>query len=478
MTRPRAALQVALRSMRHALPAFLLLPLSCSAETTPTPSSACGACESSAGSSASSETDGAVLCPEGGCEGACDDHVRYPRDRTHSPLPCVVAERLRALSAIDPSLREDTFMKVGDSISATHEFLHCFETEDVNLSATGHGALEAVRQQFLVGRIDDKSPFTRQSLATRVGMTARWALDGSLPPVEQEKRAATPRYALVMFGTNDVQFGGPTAAADMKYEFMARNMRELIDWHLERGIAPVLYSIPPYDGAYAAIRQVVPSYNAILRALAEHRLIPFVDYYREMVGLPNQGLRDDGVHPSADYVRLCNFDESGLQLGYNVRNLLTLQALDRLWSVTRAESPRRALDERGAPPLPGRGSAEDPFVIDGMPFGDMRQPSRGGFPASLSGACEAGAGDVRRVSYRVVLEQATPLRLVAIGFENARVRITTAHGEAPTCPSQRALVEATFPAGSHEIHLDVVRPAGGEAVLMVDRCADDDERCL
>lgn len=462
----------------YAAIALSFFPLSCAPGTDPVASSGCGACEDRVGSPVPSDTEGAVPCPELACESACDEDVRYPRDQTHSPMPCVVAERLRALEAIDPSLRDDSFMKVGDSISATHEFLHCFETEALDLESTGHGELEDVRAHFLAAAIEGTSPFARRSLATQVGMTARWALDGNPPPVEQEKAVMTPRFALVMFGTNDVQFGGPTADADVKYEFMANDMRALLDWHLERGTLPVLYSIPPYDGAYASIRQVVPTYNTLLRAMAEHRLIPFVDYYREMVDLPDQGLRDDGVHPSADYVRLCNFDENGLKLGYNLRNLLTLQALDRVWRVTREEEPARALDESGAPPLEGRGSAEDPFVIDGLPFGDMRQPSRGGSEADLSGACEAAAGEARRVSYRVVLEQPTPLRLVALGFEGARVRITTAHGERPTCPAARALVEETFPAGSHDILLDVIRPAGGEAVLVVDRCADDDERCL
>lgn len=461
----------------YALFALLLLPLACSPGTTDVASGGCGACDDSTVSPAPFEDEGAEVCLGDECAAACDEHVRYPRDQTHSPLPCVVAERLRALSAIDPTLRDDSFMKVGDSISATHEFLSCFETEELDLDDTGHGALEDVRQHFLATEIEGASPFARTSLATQVGMTARWALDGDPPPVEREKATMTPRYALVMFGTNDVQFGGPTAAADVKYDFMASHMRELLDWHLQRGVVPVLYSIPPYDGRFPEIRQVVPTYNALLRAMAEHRQVPFVDYYREMKDLPNQGLRDDGVHPSADYIRLCNFDEDGLQLGYNVRNLLTLEALDRVWRVTREDDPARALDDEGAPPLAGDGSEEDPFVVDGLPFGDMRHPSRGGEARSFSGACEASAGDARRVSYRLVLEEATPLRLVAIGFGDARVRVTTAHGAAPTCPSGTALVEDTFPAGTHDILLDVVRPDGGEAVLVVDRCAADDARC-
>src|SRR5690606_38717093 len=132
----------------------------------------------------------------------------------HSPLTCEVAERLRSLAARGPELDDASFMKVGDSISATHEFLHCFETEDFDLASTGHESLDAARGHFSSLSIEDTTPFSRLSAAARVGMTARWALDGAPPPVARELTTMSPRYALVMYGTNDVQFGGPSAPAD------------------------------------------------------------------------------------------------------------------------------------------------------------------------------------------------------------------------------------------------------------------------
>lgn len=458
--------------------AFLVISLACAPTSSEQDSGSCVTCEGSAQRPVTPDSAAVEDCPGSeDCAASCDTLVRYPSDATHSPLSCAVAERLRAVAARGPALRDDSFMKVGDSISATHEFLHCFSTEDFDLADTGHGALQPAREHFSGAEIQGTTPFARLSAAARVGMTARWALEGRPPPVALEMTTMSPRYALVMYGTNDVQFGGPTAPANVKYEFMAKHMLELLDWHLERGVIPVLYSIPPYDGRSAEIRQLVPTYNAVLRAMAEHRQIPFVDYHREMIGLPNQGLRDDGVHPSADYVRLCNFDADGLQLGYNVRNLLTLQALDRVWRVTRDSAPETSLDESRALPLAGTGSEAQPYLVDGLPLGDMWNPTRGGQEIELGAACEAGPGAVRRVRYQVSFDEPTPLRIVALGFRDARVRITTTNGAAPACPAATALVERTFPAGTHSISLDVVRPAAGEAVLVMDRCTPDDVRC-
>jgi hypothetical protein len=78
----------------------------------------------------------------------------------------------------------------------------------------------------------------------------------------------------------------------------------------------------------------VARFNAEIAALAENRALPLWNFWRQMVepGVPDQGLSDDGVHPSA----LCppctaiDFRPAGLRYGYDLRNLGALRVLDRL----------------------------------------------------------------------------------------------------------------------------------------------------
>jgi hypothetical protein len=53
-----------------------------------------------------------------------------------------------------------------------------------------------------------------------------------------------------------------------------------------------------------------------------------------MLSLPNNGLSDDGIHPSwppGEYSDAARFTGNNLQYGYTVRNFTALQALDAVW---------------------------------------------------------------------------------------------------------------------------------------------------
>jgi hypothetical protein len=433
------------------------------------------------GQAAANSTEGAS--PDAGCDGeecsAFCGPARYPGDTVHSPLPCVLAERLRAFRAAHPERDGAVFMKVGDSISATHEFLHCFETEALELEQTGHEHLAAAHRHFRAGRIGETTPYDRQSLAAEVGQTASWALEGAPSPFAKEASATNAAYSLIMFGTNDMNYRGAAASPLEKFPWMARHLRAVVDESLEQGVLPVLYAIPPYRGLEPLVTYLTPSYNAIVRALAESRQIPLVDYYTPMLALPDAGLRDDGVHPSADYVRLCNFDEEGLRYGYNLRNLLTLEVLDRLWQVTRAHDPVLGLEAPSLPPLAGTGSLERPFVVPAsdLPFADLRLPTTGGAEAALAGGCET-EGTTRRVAFRISLAEDTPLRVLAIGFGGAAVRLVVdSAAPAPACPAEAALISGQLAAGVHDLVVEAAVPVGGEALLLLAPCHADDPRC-
>src|SRR5690606_37397774 len=82
-----------------------------------------------------------------------------------------------------------------------------------------------------------------------------------------------------------------------------------------------------------ASRLKVPRFNAVIRAVAQHRRIPLLDLHWALSMLPNEGLAKDGIHPSVYRVgglsRPCDFSKAGLEHGFNVRNLRSIEALHR-----------------------------------------------------------------------------------------------------------------------------------------------------
>jgi hypothetical protein len=413
---------------------------------------------------------------------ACvEDFTRYPAGRTHSPLTCAVTENLRSIAARNPTARERVFMKVGDSISATHEFLHCFETTNPNLAGQGYAHLDGARAWFAGQSIAGTTSFARESQATMLAQTAQWAMSGAPSPLERELSTMNPRYALVMFGTNDIGYGGHTASAAVKFPWMYEHITALVDAISDRGVVPVMYSIPPYDGIHPEHRHLVPAWNVVLRAFAEGRQLPFIDYHREMLQLPDWGLRSDGVHPSSDYGWLCDFSAStGLVWGYNLRNLLTLQALDRVWQVSAPAAPREAWDEVGAAPVAGSGAVFDPRVIDGLPFAELRDlrhsrhtslTSYGGCGQTLSGA---------EIVYRVTLPAATPLRVMALHSPLVDARVAWLSGPSGSQCQRMAdvMLRGTFPAGTHYFSIDAAGTAQeGEVLFLAAPCHPEDTRC-
>lgn len=373
-------------------------------------------------------------------------------------------------------------MKVGDSISAGHEFMSCFETETFSLSAVGYGDLVPAHAWFLETDVGGTSSYARRGFAAVASKTADWALRGTPPPVEQELLALNPRYALLMYGTNDMGYGGFDASAAVKFPWMYENIVELVDWIVARGVIPILYSIPPYTGQYPELRDLISSWNVVLRAVAEGRQLPFVDYYSEMLQLPDYGLRSDGVHPSADYISLCNFDaETGLIWGYNLRNLLSLQALDRVWQVTTTTPARDAWDGAGAPALAGSGTPASPRVVDSLPFAELRD-LRGGASSAL-GSYGGGCGVTLSgadVVYRVDLPSPTRLRVMALHASGVDVDVAwLTSTSAGSCVSAGdVMLRGTFAAGTHYFALDAPSAADeGEVVFLVAPCDPTDGRC-
>ena len=280
--------------------------------------------------------------------------VSYPSDRTLSPITPSVAAHLRAIGT---GGRPDVFAKVGASATASESFLHCFAGTRVDLA--GRGELQPALDFFLGGDAAGTTPFDRTSLSAVSGMSAGWAISGDPSPLESELAAIDPRLAVVMYGTNDIQMRNLPAYAD--------NLLTLADELIAAGVVPALTTIMPRDDD-AAADALVPRYNAVVRAVAQARQVPLIDFHRELLPLPDHGLGPDDIHPSVYRVdgaaRPCVLTAEGLRYGYNIRNLITLQTLARM---------RDALDGRPAP------DAEPPAkprgVIEALPFVDSGDTS-------------------------------------------------------------------------------------------------------
>lgn len=232
----------------------------------------------------------------------------YAEGKLHSDLDADVLDHLREVRARGRGAA-DAFVKVGDSITVSPAFLRCLGSSPV-----ADPALEETRTFFT------RTSWERQSLASTVGWRTSQPIAGNPSPLDREIAAMRPSYAVVMLGTNDTYAGSaPT---------FARNLRRVVDALEEEGVVPVLSTIPQRAGATA--NAAVPAMNLAVRKVAAEARVPLVDYHLALEEVPNHGLSRDGVHPFASGSGACDFSSRGLRGGYNVRNRVTLEALDRV----------------------------------------------------------------------------------------------------------------------------------------------------
>jgi hypothetical protein len=235
--------------------------------------------------------------------------------------------------------RAGVFAKIGDSITASPSFLQALACRTPRLGVWSElrGTLEFFGQTAVPRGAEDaqcpiSNSYSRLGLAAVGGWRAADALSPreslpecqGLPAVSCELQVLRPSVALIMFGTNDLE----TFTA---VEFR-RDLAHVVRLVSGAGTIPVISTIPPR--AQPRFSPRVARFNAEIAALAENRALPLWNFWRQMTepGVPNSGLSDDGVHPSA----LCppctavDFRPGGLRYGYALRNLGALLVLDRL----------------------------------------------------------------------------------------------------------------------------------------------------
>ena len=412
--------------------------------------------------------------------------ARYPPDQVLSPITPVVADELRAIAAAVPGRDAHVFMKAGASGTVSPNLLHCFAGLPgafYTVELGGETDLEATIDHFRAGDAAGTTPFDRPTLCAQVGKTAAWALGGSPSPLESEIAAVDPRFAVVNYGTNDMQMG--TTYRSALFPFFA-NHSTLVDRLLAEGIVPLVSGLGPRGDSIAAARWV-PTYDAVTRAIAEARQVPYLDMFVAYADLPGLGLSGDGLHGNV-YVdggiaKPCVFDALGLEHAYNTRNLYTLRAFDRMRRVVLDGEPA---PDAPTPPVAGSGTAVDPFVVDRLPFTHTADTSTStdsaidAYPACDSGQDESGPERV----YRFELEADTALRIVVLDRNGVDVDLHLL-GDSPdpgSCLERRdRIIERALPAGVYHVVVDSFVAGGvaaaGPYTLVVLACEPGDPDC-
>lgn len=402
----------------------------------------------------------------------------YPSDRTQSPVTPYVVARMNEVLAVNPTSRRDLFMKVGDSISASTRFLHCFADGEAELGS--HGALQPTLDAYASATVEGTTSFDRVSASVESGRTASWAMNGDPSPLEQELTALDPALAVVMFGTNDIGWFSPDHLHTLSWYH--GHMFDLVDTLIGAGVVPILSTLPPRDDN-AALDAWIPTFNAVIRGMAQGRQVPLVDFHRELVSLQDHGLSPDGVHPNA-YTGggdACSLSPEGLAFGYNVRNWITLTALDRVRrSVIAGDG---ALDDT-APVLAGLGTIDDPFVVSSHPFVDVRDTTQATSDSLDVYGCSSADESGPEYVYR--LEVSEPVRMRAVVLDRGQVDVDVhllgeTVSESSCLARGDTMVEEALSPGVYHLVLDTYVSGGqaltGEFLLAVLTCAPGDPAC-
>jgi len=405
----------------------------------------------------------------------------YASDRIVSRLTPYVVDQLRTIAATDPQRADDVFMKVGASGTVSQRLLYCFADDDqsrYSLELDGRGHLMPTIEHFRAGDASGTTPFDRPTAAARSGMSAVWAITGTPSPLDTEIDAINPRFALINYGTNDMQRG--TTPQTALFPFYS-NFTQLVDQVIAAGIIPIVTGLNPRSDSARAARWV-PTYNAVSRGVAQARQVPYVDLYLANVNLPSMGLVSDGIHGnvySDGRTQPCVFDAAGLEFNYNVRNLVSLEVLHELVAtvVDGAAAP-----DTSASTQVGDGSPGAPFEIGGLPFTHAADTSQSmhsnidGYPTCDSGQDESGP----EYLYRFNLPSSTRLRILVLDGGGVDIDLHLLNTSGECVERNDKIIQGTFAAGDYALSLDTYvsgGPRSGAYQVVLLECEANDADC-
>ncbi|HUQ00903.1 MAG TPA: GDSL-type esterase/lipase family protein [Kofleriaceae bacterium] len=410
--------------------------------------------------------------------------TRYPPSVIRSPVTEAVAVRLRVIAERGAATqRADVFAKIGDSHTVSTSFLHCFAGAAGSpyvIDLAGRDAvLMPTLDRFRTGTVGATTPFDRASLAAMIGRSASWALAGSPSPLQQELAATTPAYAFVAYGSNDMELGTTHASALPGFW---NNLSRVLDEVAAAGAVPIVVGLPPRSDMDTAARWV-PTYDAVTRAIAESRQVPYISMYQATRTLPELGLAGDGLHHNV-YVtggraQPCVLTAAGLAFGNNQRNLHHLDALAAATAAVDDVAP----DADVLPAVSGAGTMAEPFVVDLLPFTHTFDTTGGeraldGYPACDTGQDESGP----EVVYQLSLPSPAAIRVLALDRDVVDVDVHVLDASGTCVERDDWLVQRMLPAGEHTIVVDTFTSArmiehAGAYTLVIVACEPGDVDC-
>ena len=216
----------------------------------------------------------------------------------------------------------NSITKVGDSLSASEQFISIFNEENHILGPYAY--LEPTLNFYAESTGND-------NLASRIGMTSytvrdsMWATDerceSGETPLDCEYRVHQPAIAFIIFCGNDVRH-----MTDEEYD---EQIRLIVDETLEAGVIPVLFTCsthPDEDFFWQSI-----NFNLRLKTIAEEYEIPAINLWTAARHLPEFGLDEDLIHLRHSGFNYLKYD-AGQEAysGLSLQNLLVLRTLHEI----------------------------------------------------------------------------------------------------------------------------------------------------
>jgi len=239
--------------------------------------------------------------------------------KTLPVIPETVSDKMRAVYAKgqnEGGLDAHAFSKIGDCETSSDYFLAPFDLSTSGYDLGEYSELQGVIDQF-------EGSYSWRSLAAKPGFSissvfsSLWADAEKCRvnewPIDCEIRLHKPAFALVMFGTNDINNTRPT---------FKKNLEALVDKLLKNNIVPILVT-------KADNLEGDNSVNAIIAQVAYEKEVPLWNFWRAVQELPGQGMEADKAHLTYAAPRFS--DAEAMKAGWPWRNLTALQALDAVW---------------------------------------------------------------------------------------------------------------------------------------------------